>query len=407
MKKALSLVMALALAMGIAGCGQSASSDAASSDAAASDATSEASSTDAAVSDDEVIVLRFGDAAVPGTGEYEGNLRFIELVEEKTGGRVTVEHYASGQMGSDINVTQALMANTLELGKCSTGNLSGFTSVLDFCDLPGMFRNEDHVYAVFNSEIRDELSQAIYDEIGLYPIAYDVDGGAARSFFNTQREVRTPADAAGLKIRTTGTPIEIALYEAWGVGATPLSWQELFTGLQQKVVDGVYAGPVPSHTSKFTEITKYATMLDLSFGPSVRLMSQSAIDELGGFDGELFKLVCEAAREAEGIKRDLVDAEFAGVVEQMEAAGVSVYYPTEEEVALWTESAQSIWPEFVGDGEDKIISQELVDRIQALDDSLGQIGSAAATESTEAAESTAATESAAESSSEAAESAAA
>ncbi|MCC8060137.1 MAG: TRAP transporter substrate-binding protein [Clostridiales bacterium] len=312
----------------------------------------------------ESIVLRWGDAATEGTAEYEANLQFIELVNKYTNGIVTIEYYPAGQLGADSDVVQATMAGTLEMAKCSTANLSEFTNILDFCDFPGMFRDTDHIYEVLSSDLRYKKADEVYETIGCYPITFDVDGGAARWLINTKREVKVPEDCSKLKIRTTGSEIEMALFNVWGIGATPMAWQELYTGLQQGTVDGVYPGPVPAYNANFTEVCKYATKLELSFGPSVRLLSGSAIESLGGFDGELFKAVMKASLESEQIKRELLEASVEEVATLIEEQGCTIYYPTDEEKALWVASANEIVDQFIGDG--KTISMELFDEVQAI-----------------------------------------
>lgn len=364
MKRQISLLLAAALACGLIGCGSGAPEK---STQTAEPAETEQEST-AGEEEKETaepsIVLRWGDASVDGTAEYEANLKFIDLVSEYTNGQVKIEYYPAGQLGADGDVVQACMANTLDMAKCSTANLSEFTHILDFCDFPGMFRDTDHVYEVMGSDLRDELAEKVYEEIGCYPITFDVDGGAARWLFNTKREVKVPEDAYDLKIRTTGSEIEMALYQACGIGATPMAWQELYTGLEQGTVDGVYAGPLPAFTNNFTEVAKYGTILTLSFGPSVRLLSAGTLEALGGTEGELFQAVMKASRESEQLKRELNEKDVANVADQMREQGVTIYEPTAEDQKQWLETAGEIVPQFIGDG--KTISRELYDRVQAI-----------------------------------------
>lgn len=357
MKKFVAMLLLLTMIFALTACGEKAEAPA----PAASEApASEAPAAEAA----DPIVLKWADAATEGSVEYQANLKFIDLVKEYTNGQVIIEYYPAGQLGSDSEVVQATMAGTLEMVKCSTANLSEFTHVLDFCDFPGMFRDTDHIYEVFKSDIRYQKAEEVYNEIGLYPITFDVDGGAARWLFNTKREVHVPADCYDLKIRTTGSDIEMALFKVWGIGATPMAWQELYTGLQQGTVDGVYPGPIPAYNNNFPSIVPYATKLELSFGPSVRMLNQNAIDALGGFDGELFKAVMKASLESEDIKRQMNEEDVAQVAEKIEAEGCTIYYPTEEEKALWVESANQIVDQFIGEG--KTISMELFEAVQQV-----------------------------------------
>ena len=369
MKKKISVLLAAAMVLGLAGCagsGQKAAEAPAATEAKQEEAKKEESGKAEEKPEEkkETSVLKWGDAAVEGTAEYEANEKFIELVAQYTDGQVKIEYYPAGQLGADGDVVQACMANTLELAKCSTANLSEFTHILDFCDFPGMFRDTDHVYEVLSSDLRDELAMQVYSEIGCYPVTFDVDGGAARWLFNSKRDVKVPEDAYNLKIRTTGSDIEIALYGEWGIGATPMAWQELYTGMEQGSVDGVYAGPVPAFTNNFTEVAKHATVLTLSFGPSVRLMSGQAVEQLGGVEGELFQAVMKASRESEQIKREMNEKEVAEVADKMREQGVSVYEPTAEESVKWLESSRGIVPQFIGEG--KTISQDLYDKVQAV-----------------------------------------
>ena len=134
--------------------------------------------------------------------------------------------------------------------------------------------------------------------------------------------------------------------------------------MDRVAVDGVYAGPVPAFTNNFTEVAKYATVMTLSFGPSVRVISSGAVDALGGVDGELFQAVIKASRESEQIKRELNEKDVAGVADKMREQGVAVYEPTAEEQEKWLEAAGEIVPTFIGDG--KTISKELYDQVQAI-----------------------------------------
>ena len=166
MKKKISVLLAAAMVLGLAGCagsGQKAVQTPAATEAKQEEAKKEESAKAEEKSEEkkETIVLKWGDAAVEGTAEYEANEKFIELVEQYTDGQVKIEYYPAGQLGADGDVVQACMANTLELAKCSTANLSEFTHILDFCDFPGMFRDTDHVYQVLGSDLRDELAMQV------------------------------------------------------------------------------------------------------------------------------------------------------------------------------------------------------------------------------------------------------
>lgn len=313
--------------------------------------------------DEEVIILRLADTDTPGMPEYEGNVYFTELVEEKTDGKVKVEYYHSSQLGDDKALTPAALAGTIDIVKCSAGNFAEYSKALYFTDIPGLFKNMEHMRAVWQSDIREEIIKQIQKDTGLTPIMFDIDGGAARALAYNGKPIVTPDDMRGFKFRSTGSPIEVALFKAWGAAATPLPWGELYTSLQQKVVDGLYGHPIGIYHTGMVEVIENLTIIDISYITSAKLMSEAAVEKLGGPDSGLYKAVIEAAREAELYKDTLFEQKNKEILTQFEKAGVEVIIPDEGQLKEWRKLAQSIWPEFVG----KDVPEELIDRILNLE----------------------------------------
>ncbi len=308
------------------------------------------------------IVLRFAETAVPGQPDYVGGLYFIDLVKKMTNGKVKIELYHSGQLGSDKAITQATIAGTIDMAKCSVGNFSEFSKALYFADVPGLFKSKQHVRAVWQSDIRDLMVNRIKSETGLTPIMFDIDGGWTREIGNVKKPVYVPDDTKGLKIRTTGAPVEVALFKAWGASAVPVAWSELYTAMQQKVVDGHYNQPVHTYkVGKFHEIIKYFTFVTQSWCCSVKVMGANAEKKLGP---ELYKQVIEAGKQAEIYKDSLTDKANQESIDGLKEAEVQIIYLTEKQMKLWNEKSRSIWPQFIGPGKD--ISQDLVDKVLNL-----------------------------------------
>ena len=302
-------------------------------------------------SSDDTIVLRFADTSVDGEPDAEGNKYFAQLVEERTDGRVRVEYYNNGMLGADKIITQAAIVGTLDMAKCSAGNFTEYSDVLNFTELPGIFQDE---------EIRTEITEAIREDTGLTVIMYDIDSGAPRVVGTTSKEVRVPEDMSGLSFRTTGSPLENALYAHLGVNAVTVDFSELYTALQQNLINGIYLQASWIDSSKLQENLDYVTPTDLTYAISVKAMSADAVEKLGP---ELLEIVMECGEEAEAYKDGLWDAwneeVYARIAESSEIVEL-----TEEERALWWESTEVLWDEFVGIS----IPQDLVDRIAALED---------------------------------------
>lgn len=375
MKRTLSMALAAALTMSLAGCGgnQPAATTAAPSAAPAAaekpqeEKTEGTGDTEAAepVAED-AIVLKFADTEVPGMPEYEGNLYFIDLVEKNSGGRIKIEYYPNNQLGGDKEITGALMAGTVDIGKCAAGNLADWTDAAAFTDIPGVYKNAKQMRAVWQSDLRQEVTEKIKADTGLTPVMFDCDGGAARAlFYNGNKEIHVPEDCKGLKFRTTGSDIEMALFKQVGIAPTPMAFTELYTGLQQGTIDGIYTHPAGTYGNKLCEVTKYCTIINLSYITTFKLLSEKAVEKLGGEGSELYNIVVEAGREAEVHKDKLIEEKNQEIEQLMTDEGVTIIKVTDEEQKLWNEAAQAIWPEFIGEG--KTVDQALFDKVAAME----------------------------------------
>lgn len=373
MKKTWSMVILLAAAASLSACGGGGNGQTAGTTqqavqqtAAQTEAKAE-ESTEKSKTDGEAIVIKYAAAEVPGTPENDANLNFIKTIEEKSAGKIKVEYYHSSQLGNDKQVVISALGGSLDIVKSSAGNLMDYSDALAFADLPGLFKSQKHLRAVFqNDDIRKKISDDIYGDIGMVPVNFDVDGGAARALFYNRKggAAKIPSDMKGVKLRTTGSEIEMALFSQWGASSVPMNFNELYLALQQGTVDGLYGHPIGTYGNKLCEVTKYCTVIDMSYIASVQLMSKSCIEKLGGEGSELYNIVMEAGKELELYKDKLIEEKLGTIMEQIQADGVEIYTPDDKEIELWRGTGQAVWDDYVGDG--KMVSQEIVDEVVAV-----------------------------------------
>lgn len=368
MKRTWSLVMILAVATSLCACsgGDSGGTTEAIQQVVSSEAKLETQATETEM-DGEAIVLKYAAAEIPGTPENEANLNFIKTIEEKSAGKIKVEYYHSSQLGNDKQVVVAALGGSLDIVKSSAGNLMDYSDALAFADLPGLFKNQKHLRAVFqNDEIRKEISDDIFQDIGMIPVNFDVDGGAARALFYNRKEgvAKVPSDMKGVKLRTTGSEIEMALFSHWGASSVPMNFNELYLALQQGTVDGLYGHPIGTYGNKLCEVAKYCTVIDISYIASVQLMSAGCIEKLGGEESNLYNIVMEAGKELELYKDKLIEEKLVTIMDQIEADGVEVYLPDTQEIEQWRTAGQAIWGDYVGEG--NLVSQKIVDNVVAV-----------------------------------------
>ncbi len=343
MKKTAALLLALVTTFSMAVCG--------STTALADDA------------DPDPIVLRFADTDAADSVAGKGGQYFCDLVEERTDGRVVVEYYPASQLGGDKAITEAAIAGTIDIAKCSNGNFVQFSDCLAWVDLPGLLSSVEQVRALFTSDYRDEVNEKIMEDTGGMALMFDVDAGEPRAIGTTSKEIRVPDDMKGVKVRSTGAEIELALFNNWGASSTALDWGEVYTALQQNLVDASYNQVQTFEINSFGEILKYITPINQSWVVSVKFIGPKAIEKLGGVDGELFKIVQECGLECEKWKDEEFVQANAASYEKLKEQGVVIVELTDDEKALWTERSEAIWDDYVG--EDKAITPEFVEMVQS------------------------------------------
>ncbi len=143
-----------------------------------------------------------------------------------------------------------------------------------------------------------------------------------------------------------------------------MNFNELYLALQQGTVDGLYGHPIGTYGNKLCEVTKYCTVIDMSYIASVQLMSQSCIEKLGGEGSELYQIVMDAGKELELYKDKLIEEKLGTIMNQIQTDGVEVYVPDDQEIEQWRATGQAVWDDYVGDG--KMVPQKIVDEVVAV-----------------------------------------
>ncbi len=279
---------------------------------------------------------------------------FIAKVEELSGGTFTGDQAAAGQLGGERDMIEGLQIGSLDVVITSTGPLGNFVPEVYALDLPFLFRDYDHARTVLDGEIGQELLAKI-DENQLVGLAWSENG--FRHVTNSQRPVRTPADLDGLKLRTMENRVHMEAFSQMGAAPTPMAFPELFTALQQGVVDG-QENPVTVITaSKFWEVQGHVSLTGHVYSPAVILASPVLID---GLTDEQRGWFYEAAvASAEATRAEVNRLEDAGVA-VMRENGMEVI--TEIDKAPFAELAQPAYAVYTDQ-----YGPELVERIQAVE----------------------------------------
>jgi len=205
--------------------------------------------------------------------------------------------------------------------KVSTSPLEAFVPAMQVFGIPYIFHDREHYFHVLDSDIGQELLRAT-EVARVRGLGY-YDAGS-RSFYTTDRPVTTPADLNGLKIRVQESQTAVKMVNALGGSPTPIDWGELYTALQQGVVDGAENNPPSFYLSRHYEISRYFALDEHTSVPDILLMSSRIWHELTPQQQGWLQ---QAADESIDYQRELWQEATAEALAAVEAAGVEVTYP--------------------------------------------------------------------------------
>jgi TRAP-type transport system periplasmic protein len=287
--------------------------------------------------------LRFAFQNAQEHPQGQGAKKFADVLTAKSGGKISVRLFASGQLGGDLQTVSALQGGTIDLTVLNAGLLVGQAKEFGLFDLPFLFNSGKEADAVVDGPFGERLAGLVADK-GLIGLGYWELG--FRNLTNSRRPVAKMEDIAGLKIRVVQSPIYIELFNTLGANAVPMPFPELYTALEQKTVDG-QENPVNTIlSSKFGEVQKYLTFTRHTYNPQIVLIAKKTWDKLSADEK---KLIQEAAAEARAYQRQLSRDSEAKAVEALKGAGMTLTELSPEEIAGIREKVKPVAEKFTKD----------------------------------------------------------
>ena len=277
------------------------------------------------VSDHKVLKLAHG--LDPSHPVHKGMEFMAERLAEKSGGKLTIDVYPSGQLGSEQQCVELLQIGSLAITKVSAAVLENFTPKFKALGLPYVFESKEHSYKVFDGEIGRELLLGTekYWIRGL--VFYDA---GFRSFYTIDRPINLPDDLRGLKIRVMKSQTAMEMVKALGGSPTPISWGELYTALQSGVVDGAENNPPSFYSSHHYEVCKHYSLDQHTCVPDVLIISTKVWKNLSEQEQ---KWLQEAADESVPVQRKYWDESVEESLREVKAAGATIHYPDKAKFA--------------------------------------------------------------------------
>ena len=265
--------------------------------------------------------IRLGHGLSTSHSVHKGMLFFGERLEEISEGRFKVQIYPSQQLGTERQCLELLQIGSLDMTKVSAGVLENFSPSIKVFGIPYMFKDKEHTFRVLDGPIGDELLAGT-EKYWLKGLGY-YDSGS-RSFYTINKPIEKPNDLEGLKIRVMESQTAIDMVKSFGGSPTPISWGELYTALQQGVVDGAENNPPSFYLSRHYEVCKYYIIDEHTVLPDVVLMSTHLWNSLN----EQEQVWVQKAMDLSVIeqRRLWLESETESL-EAVKAAGVEVSYP--------------------------------------------------------------------------------
>lgn len=265
--------------------------------------------------------LKLAHGLDPSHPVHKGMVYMGELLEEISEGKMKLEIYPSGQLGTEQQCVELLQIGSLAITKVSAAVLESFTDNYLVLGLPYIFKSKEHSYRVLDGDVGEELLKSI-ERYNMRGLCY-YDAGA-RSFYTLNKPINHPDDLRGMKIRVMQSQTAMGLIRAMGGSATPISWGELYTALQSGVVDGAENNPPSFFTSFHYEVCKYYSINEHTMVPDVLVVSTVVWNKLSEQEKKWLET---AAKGSVARQRELWAESERESLEKVQEYGVLINYP--------------------------------------------------------------------------------
>jgi len=283
-------------------------------------------------------VLYLGHSLPQSHPVHKGILEFQRVLDEKSGGTVQIKVFPDAQLGSEREVLELLQIGSVAATKVSAATLSNFVPEYHILGIPYLFRSKEHQFSVLEGEIGKSILEK-GSKFWLRGLCY-YDAGS-RSFYTSEKAIRTPEDLKSLKIRVMNNQMAINMVHSMGGSATPLSYSELYTAIQQGVVDGAENNPPSFVSSNHYEISKYYTLDQHSSVPDVLVIGTKFWEQLTAQEKVW---VQDAANESSQAQKVFWNESVEESIRVAKEHGVEVIIP---EKSLFAEKSKSVVEGFV------------------------------------------------------------
>ena len=288
----------------------------------------------------------------------QGLFKFEELAESYSDGRIDVTIYPNGQLGSNREFYEQCQSGNIQMAEAGAVILANFTNRFKFTSLPFLFNSREACQNFLKSDMGLEMNLAIAEETNLYPLVYFENGWQGMT--NSKREILTPADLKGLKIRTQENDILLKIYEEMGCNPMPMAFTELFTAMQQKTVDGQVNPVLVDVTGNYHEVQSYLTDINAVYDLDCIAINY---DYFKSLPEDIQEIIVRSAKEAQEFQLKLSADEEEKGFDTLAEKGMKVTRLTPEQRAAFKDVTMGVYDWF----ESQNIEPKLDEYLKAIE----------------------------------------
>lgn len=274
--------------------------------------------------DEEITYIRLAHTLDTQHPVHQGLVYMGEELARLSNGTMELVIYSSGQLGSEREIVELIQIGTIGMTKVSASSLEAFVPEMKVFSLPYLFNDREHYWKVLDSDVGKGLLDA-GTQYRIKGLGY-FDAGS-RSFYSTKKKVEQPDNLNGMKIRVMNSQSAVDMVNTIGGAATPVSWGELYTALQQGIVDGAENNPPSFYFSKHYEVSSYYLLDEHTSIPDVIVIGTHRWNSL---DAQQQNWLSEAMTAGTDYQKKLWAESTADSLAKVKAAGVQVIQADKE-----------------------------------------------------------------------------
>jgi tripartite ATP-independent transporter DctP family solute receptor len=282
-------------------------------------------------------VFRLADNQPDGYPTVLGDLAMAKYVQEKTNGAIRIEVYNNSVLGDERTTIEQTQTGAIHFIRVGLNPLSSINPVMNALAMPFLFRDREHMFKVLDGPIGKELMESLQKQ-NLLGLCW-LDAGF-RNFYNSQKEIKTPADMAGLKIRVQESALMMDMVRFLGAQPTPMAYGEVYSGIQNGVIHGAENNWPSYITAAHFEVAKYFSTTAHMSSPEMILINTGVWNSLSTTEQQIIK---DGAAEGARVERAAwLEAE-AKYEAQAKASGNTITYLTAAQHQLFADALAPLY----------------------------------------------------------------